>query len=87
MSRIGTKPIEIPSGVTVTLEDSKISVKGPKGTLSREPPDMKITVGEGAVVVERPSDSKKHKSLHGLTCTLINNMVVGVTQAMKRLWK
>ncbi|HHX10025.1 MAG TPA: 50S ribosomal protein L6 [Firmicutes bacterium] len=85
MSRIGTKPIEIPSGVTVTLEDSKISVKGPKGTLSRElHPDMKITVGEGAVVVERPSDSKKHKSLHGLTCTLINNMVVGVTQGCEK---
>ena len=85
MSRIGTKPIEIPSGVTVTLEDSKISVKGPKGTLSRElHPDMKITVGEGAVVVERPSDSKKHKSLHGLTRTLINNMVVGVTQGYEK---
>jgi large subunit ribosomal protein L6 len=85
MSRIGTKPIQIPSGVTVTLEDSKISVKGPKGTLSRElHPDMKITVGEGAVVVERPSDSKKHKSLHGLTRTLINNMVVGVTQGYEK---
>jgi large subunit ribosomal protein L6 len=85
MSLIGTKHIEIPSGVTVTLEDSKISVKGPKGTLSRElHPDMKITVGEGAVVVERPSDSKKHKSLHGLTRTLINNMVVGVTQGYEK---
>lgn len=85
MSRIGRKPIEIPSGVTVNLEGSKISVRGPKGTLSRElHPDMKVTVDGGTILVERPSDSKKHKSLHGLTRTLINNMVIGVTQGYEK---
>ena len=88
MSRIGTKPIEIPSGVTVTLDGAKISVKGPKGTLSRElHPDIKVSVGEGTILVERPSDSKKHKSLHGLTRTLINNMVVGATQGYEKTLK
>lgn len=85
MSRIGRKPIEIPSGVTVNLEGYKISVRGPKGTLSRElHPDMKVTVDGGTILVERPSDSKKHKSLHGLTRTLINNMVIGVTQGYEK---
>ena len=85
MSRIGRKPIEIPSGVTLNLEGSKISVRGPKGTLSRElHPDMKVTVDGGTILVERPSDSKKHKSLHGLTRTLINNMVIGVTQGYEK---
>ncbi len=85
MSRIGIKPIEIPPGVSVVLEDTLISVKGPKGTLSRAlHPDMKILIHEGTVVVERPSDAKKHKSLHGLTRTLINNMVLGVTQGYEK---
>ncbi|HHY12834.1 MAG TPA: 50S ribosomal protein L6 [Firmicutes bacterium] len=85
MSRIGIKPIEIPSGVNVTVDNATISVMGPKGTLSKQlHPDMKVTVNEGAIIVERPSDTKKHKSLHGLTRTLVNNMVIGVTQGYEK---
>ncbi len=81
VSRIGLKPIEIPQGVEVTLADGKVTVKGPKGTLARKfHQDMKVVVGDGQIVVERPSDQKSHKSMHGLTRTLINNMVVGVTE-------
>ena len=82
MSRIGRAPIVIPAGVTVTLEEGNlVKVKGPKGELSRTlHPEMKITVEDNTVKVERPSEDKKHKSLHGLTRTLINNMVVGVTE-------
>ena len=82
MSRIGRMPIAIPAGVTVEVaENNKVTVKGPKGTLERVlPAEMGIKV-EGAVVeVTRPNDLKKMKSLHGLTRTLINNMVVGVTE-------
>ncbi|MGI6643062.1 MAG: 50S ribosomal protein L6 [Bacillota bacterium] len=87
MSRIGVKPITIPQGVSVTLADGEVTVKGPKGTLTRKlHPDMKVNVGEGEVTVERPSDSKTHKSMHGLTRTLIANMVTGVTEGYtKRL--
>lgn len=87
MSRIGVKPITIPQGVSVTLADGEVTVKGPKGTLTRKlHPDMKVNVGEGEVTVERPSDSKTHKSMHGLTRTLIANMVIGVTEGYtKRL--
>lgn len=86
MSRIGRAPIHIPSGVTVTVgADNLVKVKGPKGELSREiHPDMKITVEEGVVTVTRPSDDKMHRSLHGLSRTLINNMVVGVTEGFKK---
>ncbi len=81
MSRIGLKPIEIPHGVEVTLADGKVTVKGPKGTLAREfHQDMKVVVKDGQIVVERPSDQKSHRAMHGLTRTLINNMVVGVTE-------
>ena len=84
MSRIGREPITIPAGVTVTV-DNHVAVKGPKGEISRDcHKDMKITVGEGVVTVERPSEDKMHRSLHGLTRTLINNMVVGVTQGFVR---
>lgn len=81
MSRIGRAPITIPNGVTVTVDDSnRVTVKGPKGELSRAiNPDMKITVDNGVLTVSRPSDDKAHRSLHGLSRTLINNMVVGVT--------
>jgi large subunit ribosomal protein L6 len=87
VSRIGVKPITIPQGVSVTLADGEVTVKGPKGTLTRKlHPDMKVNVGEGEVTVERPSDSKTHKSMHGLTRTLIANMVTGVTEGYtKRL--
>ena len=82
MSRIGRQPVVIPAGVTVTVEDgNKITVKGPKGTLERVlAPEMDIKVENDTVVVTRPNDLKKMKSLHGLTRTLINNMVTGVSQ-------
>ena len=82
MSRIGRMPIAIPAGVTVTIaENNKVTVKGPNGTLERElPVEMAIKEEDGHIVVTRPNDLKKMKSLHGLTRTLINNMVVGVTQ-------
>jgi len=81
MSRIGKMPIAVPAGVTVDIaENNKVTVKGPKGELSRVlPAEMKITLDAGVITVERPNDLKRNKSLHGLTRTLINNMVVGVT--------
>ena len=81
MSRIGRMPIAVPAGVTVDIaENNKVTVKGPKGTLERVlPAEMEITVEGAEVIVKRPNDLKKMKSLHGLTRTLINNMVVGVT--------
>ncbi len=81
MSRIGKQPVAIPAGVTVTVDESNfIVVKGPKGELSRKlVDDMNIAVEGAEVIVTRPSDLKRHKSLHGLTRTLIANMVVGVT--------
>ena len=82
MSRIGRMPIAIPAGVTVDIaENNNVTVKGPKGTLSRTlAPEMEIKIEDGHVVVSRPNDLKKMKSLHGLTRTLIHNMVVGVTE-------
>ena len=81
MSRIGRMPIAIPAGVTVTIaENNKVTVKGPKGTLERVlPEELTIKEEDGHVVVSRPNDLKRMKSLHGLTRTLINNMIVGVT--------
>ena len=81
MSRIGRQPVVIPAGVTVEVaEGNKVTVKGAKGTLERVlPAEMTIKVEDGHVVVTRPNDLKKMKSLHGLTRTLIHNMVVGVT--------
>ena len=85
MSRIGKRPITIPAGVDVKVEDHKITVKGPKGTLEKElHKNMKVTVENGAVTVERPNDDKFNRSLHGLTRTLINNMILGVTQEFTR---
>ncbi len=82
MSRIGRMPIAIPAGVTVDIaENNKVTVKGPKGTLERVlPAEMEITVEGTEILVKRPNDLKKNKSLHGLTRTLIHNMVVGVTE-------
>lgn len=81
MSRIGRKPIAIPSGVDVTLNNTLITVKGPKGTLSRElHKDMKVNVENNEIIVERPSEHKLHRSLHGTTRTVIANMVNGVTE-------
>ena len=82
MSRIGRMPIAIPAGVTVDIaENNKVTVKGPKGTLERVlPAEMDIKLDGSEVVVTRPNDLKKMKSLHGLTRTLINNMVIGVSE-------
>ena len=81
MSRIGKLPITVPAGVTVTIgADNEVTVKGPNGTLSRKLHSDMIIKSEGSeIIVERPSEEKMHKALHGLTRTLINNMVVGVT--------
>ncbi len=82
MSRIGRMPVEIPAGVEVKIaDDNTITVKGPKGTLERTlVPEMKVVVEGSQVVVSRPSDLKKMKSLHGLTRTLVFNMIEGVTK-------
>ena len=86
MSRIGRMPIAIPAGVTVEVaENNKVTVKGPKGTLERVlPSEMEIKVEGAEIAVSRPNDLKKMKSLHGLTRTLINNMVVGVTEGYEK---
>ncbi len=87
MSRIGRMPIAIPAGVTVSLaENNRVTVKGPKGTLERTlPEEMEIKVEGEEVTVTRPNDLKKMKSLHGLTRTLINNMVIGVTEGYEKV--
>ena len=86
MSRIGRMPIAIPAGVTVEVaENNKVTVKGPKGTLERVlPTEMEIKVEGAEVVVSRPNDLKRMKSLHGLTRTLINNMVIGVNTGYEK---
>ena len=87
MSRIGRLPITVPAGVTVEIaENNKVTVKGPKGTLVKElPVEMEIKQEGDTIVVTRPNDLKKMKSLHGLTRTLINNMVVGVTAGYEKV--
>ena len=82
MSRIGRMPVAIPAGVTVEIaEGNKVAVKGPKGTLVRElPHEMEIKIEDGHVIVSRPNDLKRMKSLHGLTRTLIHNMTIGVSE-------
>ena len=85
MSRVGNAPIAIPAGVTIKLEDKVITVKGAKGELTRTlHPDMIVEVEEEKIVVKRPTESKQHKSLHGLTRALINNMVVGVSNGFQK---
>jgi large subunit ribosomal protein L6 len=85
MSRIGRLPITVPAGVTVTVDGRAITVEGPKGTLGRDlHPDMKVVQDEGTLLVQRPSDTKVHKQLHGLTRTLVSNMVVGVTTGYRK---
>ena len=85
MSRIGRKPIAVPSGVTVTLDNTVITVKGPKGSLTRElHKDMKVVVEENVINVERPSDNKLHRSLHGTTRSVVSNMVSGVTEGFSK---
>ncbi|MDQ8737800.1 50S ribosomal protein L6 [Paenibacillus sp. LHD-38] len=85
MSRIGRKPIQVPNGVTINLDNTVITVKGPKGSLSREiHKDMKVNVTETEILVERPSDNKLHRSLHGTTRSIIANMVSGVTDGFSK---
>lgn len=85
MSRIGNKPIEIPSGVTVTLDGNTVTVKGPKGELKKSfNEDMAISVEENTVQVNRPSEAKEHRSIHGTTRSLISNMVEGVSKGYEK---
>ena len=85
MSRIGKHPVAVPNGVTVTLEGNTLKVKGPRGELTRNfHPDMKLTVKDGNVTVERPSEDAKHKALHGLSRTLVSNLVEGVTKGYQK---
>ena len=85
MSRIGRKPINIPAGVEVKLDNGVITVKGPKGTLTREVhPNMAVNIEDNVITVTRPNDEKENRALHGLTRTLIANMVEGVTDGFKK---
>ena len=85
MSRIGRKPINIPAGVEVTINGTVVTVKGPKGTLTQKfHPNMNIAMEGTEIIVTRPNDAKENRSLHGLTRTLIANMVTGVTEEFKK---
>jgi large subunit ribosomal protein L6 len=85
MSRIGKLPINLPAGVSVTVnKDNSVVVKGPKGELTQQiDAEIKVSVEEGKIVLERPSDQKRHKAMHGLYRSLMNNMVIGVTEGYK----
>lgn len=85
MSRIGRLPIAVPAGVTVNIKDSTVSIKGPKGEISQTfVPAMKIKLQDSKLVVERPNDTKENRALHGLTRSLLNNMVTGVTKGWEK---
>lgn len=86
MSRIGKLPITLPSSVTVSINDNNlVTVKGPKGELLQQVhPEMKMSVDDGVLSIERPTESKEHKSLHGLYRSLINNMVIGVSEGFRK---
>jgi large subunit ribosomal protein L6 len=85
MSRIGKAPVTVPSGVDVSVNDRTITVKGPKGSLSREiPGEIEIAVEDGVLTCTRPNDERYHRAQHGLTRSLVNNMVVGVTDGFKK---
>jgi large subunit ribosomal protein L6 len=85
MSRIGRRPVPIPKGVTVTLDGRRVTVKGPKGEISRAiHQELSVAVEDSTLVVRRPSDENRHKALHGLTRTLVANMVEGVTQGFAK---
>ena len=85
MSRIGKKPIPVPKNVTATVEGQTVKVKGPKGELERRlHPEMAIALDDGSIVVQRPSDEPNHRALHGLTRTLVANMVDGVTKGYSK---
>ncbi|GIN42132.1 MULTISPECIES: 50S ribosomal protein L6 [Heyndrickxia] len=85
MSRVGKKPIEIPSGVTVTLDGNHVTVKGPKGELTRSfNPDIAINIEENVISITRPTDNKEHRALHGTTRALLANMVEGVSKGFEK---
>jgi large subunit ribosomal protein L6 len=85
MSRIGRLPVTVPSSVEVTIDGRRLTVTGPRGTLTRDlHPDMRVSQEDGTIVVTRPTEQKTHKQLHGLTRTLVNNMVVGVTDGYRK---
>jgi len=85
MSRIGKAPISLPSGVTLTVDKSAVTVKGPKGELVQEiHPDITCKVEDGTVTLERPTEQKRHKAMHGLYRSLVNNAVVGVSEGFKK---
>jgi large subunit ribosomal protein L6 len=85
MSRIGKKPVTLPKGVTLDLKGSTVAVKGPRGELRRNlHPEMKLSLADGKFTVERPSDETRHKALHGLTRTLVQNMVDGVSKGFSK---
>ena len=85
MSRIGKRPIPVPKGVTVSIDGSQVTVKGPKGELTRRfPADLAISQADGTVTVTRPSEEARHKALHGLVRTLLANMVEGVTKGFQK---
>src|SRR5205809_7415610 len=87
MSRVGKNPIAIPSGVEVRIEGAHVSVKGPKGELSRDlDPEMRIEQKDGQIVVSRPSEQPRHRAMHGLTRSLVANMVTGVTAGFSNNW-
>ena len=85
MSRIGKAPVNLPSGVEVSVADRTITVKGPKGTLSREiPGEIEVSIDGGVLTCTRPNDERYHRAQHGLARSLVNNMVVGVTEGFKK---
>ena len=85
MSRIGKLPIHVPAGVTVTIKDNEVTVKGPKGELTQVVnPDIKVTFEDGIIHLIRPTDEKNHRALHGLYRALVNNMVIGVAEGYKK---
>ncbi len=85
MSRIGKQPVSVPDKVNVTIEKNTVTVKGPKGELKEDfSPDMTIKLEDGAIVIERPSDLRHHRALHGLTRALLSNMVTGVSEGFRK---
>lgn len=85
MSRVGKAPISLPAGVTIDIKGSTVKVKGPKGELTQEiHPDMSVKVEDATITVERPTEQKRHKAMHGLYRALINNMIIGVKDGYKK---
>jgi large subunit ribosomal protein L6 len=85
MSRVGSAPIPVPSGVDVSINGATVEIKGPKGSLTRTVPDpITIRSGDGTIVIERPDDDRQTKALHGLTRSLVNNMVLGVSDGFRK---